>query len=52
VTAAALNNSSACFSWPWESSAVDYEAVYKDIAAILDNNDYDDGSYEIGRAHV
>jgi len=45
LLAANTNNTSACFSWPWESSTVDYEAVYKDIAAILDNNDYDDGSY-------
>lgn len=24
---------------------LDYQAVYNDIAAVLDNNDYDDGSY-------
>ncbi|CAO3594739.1 unnamed protein product [Absidia cylindrospora] len=28
-----------------DSEPVDYEQVYKDIADILENNDYDDGSY-------
>ena len=33
IAAISSNNSSACFSWPWESSTVDYEAVYKDIVS-------------------
>jgi len=33
LLAVSSNNSSACFSWPWESSTVDYEAVYKDIVS-------------------